>query len=390
MALSPLPFQDPLGDVPFLNLRVELNNPIDGVAAVFRHFLPNGVAGDEERDVKLNIVELSGGLINRLFRVSHHHQSTDGPYAAALVRLHKTELPEVFDRDRELRIIRFLASHGLFGQIYGRFENGICYRYQNGEPLTVDQVAQPDIAIVIARTLAHVHAVSRPLVVSEAERTGDCIRRWFNLICSPDFKCLDPFANQRVKEAFPNLNSIREEFEVVWSECQAMMPADHPLVVCHNDLIPANMILSDSSSSEPDIRIIDYEFAGIGHQAQEIGYFMSEFVGMDIGEDRYPDLQFQLNFITEYLKSWYSFTQKGERAVNDDEVWNMYVRATKYSQLRHFACLAGTIAIASRDASYSNNVESLGGHDAIWYVLQNWSWYQRKKEQLQRLDLKPE
>ena len=50
-----------------------------------------------------------------------------------------------------------------------------------------------------------------------------------------------------------------------------------PIVMCHNDLLLANVILDPSRSH---VVFIDYEYAGLNYQAFDIGNHFAEFAGL--------------------------------------------------------------------------------------------------------------
>jgi thiamine kinase-like enzyme len=56
---------------------------------------------------------------------------------------------------------------------------------------------------------------------------------------------------------------------------RALRGQTEPLVACHNDLVPAN-VLDDGDR----VRIIDYEYAGVGEASSDLGYLAAE-AGLD-------------------------------------------------------------------------------------------------------------
>lgn len=91
--------------------------------------------------------------------------------------------------------------------------------------------------------------------------------------------------------------------------------AKSPVVFCHNDLLLKNIIYhKDHQSSGGDdhhagdrmgVTFIDFEYADFNFQAFDISNHFCEFAGVDdYDPSKYPDVEFQLKWLRNYLKNW--------------------------------------------------------------------------------------
>lgn len=93
---------------------------------------------------------------------------------------------------------------------------------------------------------------------------------------------------EKVIELYPDKNSFEEASafllppQLLLEEFRGLVkalknvPLTAPPVLCHLDLHPRNIILSDFDGS---LHFIDYEFAGFDYLESDIGGFLSECLG---------------------------------------------------------------------------------------------------------------
>lgn len=89
--------------------------------------------------------------------------------------------------------------------------------------------------------------------------------------------CFFPFSNFdyfcRFENEFGGVESLQSELEDLK---QHLSKLGSPVVMCHNDLLLANVILDPSHDK---VTFIDYEYAGMNYQAFDIGNHFAEFAG---------------------------------------------------------------------------------------------------------------
>eukprot|EP00003_Mantamonas_plastica_P021981 TRINITY_DN3648_c0_g2_i1.p1 TRINITY_DN3648_c0_g2~~TRINITY_DN3648_c0_g2_i1.p1 ORF type:complete len:234 (+),score=84.59 TRINITY_DN3648_c0_g2_i1:73-774(+) len=98
----------------------------------------------------------------------------------------------------------------------------------------------------------------------------------------------------------------------------------------HNDLLNGNIVYDEQTDS---VMFIDFEYANWAHPAFDIANHFCEFCGFEDNYDLYPEKEFQMTFITEYLRGY-----KGDDEYSPDqeelELWYRMVNA--YALLSHF------------------------------------------------------
>lgn len=73
---------------------------------------------------------------------------------------------------------------------------------------------------------------------------------------------------------------------------------DSPIVFSHNDLLYGNVILDDEKK---EANFIDYEYGCYAFRGFDIGNHFNEFAGFECDYDRYPTLDFQMDWFDRYL-----------------------------------------------------------------------------------------
>lgn len=104
-----------------------------------------------------------------------------------------------------------------------------------------------------------------------------------------------------------------------------------PILFCHNDLLPGNVIYTESQNK---VTFIDYEYAEVNFQAFDIGNHFAEFPGIGsnnkIDYTKYPSRDYQLNWIRAYLEEY------KETEVTKEDVEELYKQVNKFALASHF------------------------------------------------------
>lgn len=104
---------------------------------------------------------------------------------------------------------------------------------------------------------------------------------------------------------------------------------DSPLRMCHNDLLPLNLLLNKKEGS---VKFIDYEYACYNSRGFDVGNYFCEFAGFDLDYSRYPPRKTQIKFIEAYLGSIYGHSGPFD-AEEVDHIWR---EANEWSLFSHF------------------------------------------------------
>jgi thiamine kinase-like enzyme len=121
-------------------------------------------------------------------------------------------------------------------------------RFIDGEPVSDAAVRQPEMLRRIARALHRVHAAG---VIGAAFSA---------------FRVVEAYAETAVAQGVP-LPDAYERAQTVAREIEGALAVDEPCF-CHNDLLNANFI-----DDGQQIRIVDWEYAGMGDRFFDFGNF---------------------------------------------------------------------------------------------------------------------
>lgn len=131
----------------------------------------------------------------------------------------------------------------------------------------------------------------------------------------------------RVIATLPTKAKFREEFDELY---EALIATKSPVLFCHNDLLPGNVVYTENQEK---VTFIDYEYAEPNFQAFDIGNHFAEFPGVSgdgIDYTKYPSREYQLDWIRAYLEEY------KETDVTDDEVEELYKHVNKFALSSHF------------------------------------------------------
>ncbi|KAF2353243.1 Protein kinase-like domain [Trinorchestia longiramus] len=226
------------------------------------------------------------GISNQLVGVWPADESMDHQI---LVRVYGNKTELFIDRSAEKHNIQLLYSQGCGPALLGCFQNGLCYSYTIGIPLTTSTVSKEDISTATITHLAELHSIEldessdEPVLFPKA-------RRFLNLL--PDLKTVKHFSRV-VDEGYSNdyLQGELAEVELVVKSLEC------PITLCHNDLLLANIIWNEKDNK---IRFIDFEYAAPNYQPYDIANHFCEYAGVDdVDYSRYPTMEYQVQWISK-------------------------------------------------------------------------------------------
>lgn len=193
----------------------------------------------------------------------------------------------LIDRTAEKRNIKFLHEHGLAPKLYATFINGLVYEFVPGCTLNNTTLQDPKIWRLVAKNMANMHKLPINLCGVGEGKVEPMLKtkslRFLSLI--PD-RFTDPVKDQRVKATLPTKDGFISEFHNLY---EILEKTKSPILFCHNDLLPGNVIYTEDNNS---VTFIDYEYAEPNFQAFDIGNHFAEFpgIGSNSGIDysKYP------------------------------------------------------------------------------------------------------
>ncbi|KAI0563246.1 Choline/ethanolamine kinase [Gracilaria domingensis] len=235
----------------------------------------------------LVIKQISGGITNRIFKVSH--ASDDG--TAVLLRIFggaDVFTPE--QRAKENEIFAQLARTEIAPALHAVFGNGRVEQFFDSRPITLDEMTTDVVCFGVAQAMARLHSF-RPTGISDEVRVWDDIDAWSNEALKLSKKGLTA-AQINVEKGLEWVEIVRARLE---KRCS-------PVVYAHNDLLCGNILLSPQN----EVRIVDFEYSSFNYRGFDIANFFSECMGGTIDgrvhPEKYPGLEFRTKFCETYLK----------------------------------------------------------------------------------------
>jgi thiamine kinase-like enzyme len=191
----------------------------------------------------LAIERVAGGISNHNFAV----RVGDTAYFARLCQ----ERPLLgIDRRNEVACQLAASGLGIAPDVIYHEEGLLVTRYVTGKTLCAADMSDPDVSGRLVALLAKLHG-------AWDELTGEII-----YFCP--FQTVRTYARTaaRLKAALPgDLNALLEDARQLSRRIAPFRP-----VLCHNDLLPANLI-----DDGRQLWLVDWEYAGAGHRLFDLG-----------------------------------------------------------------------------------------------------------------------
>jgi thiamine kinase-like enzyme len=204
----------------------------------------------------IEITPLPGGITNQNYLV----RDGTARYVARLCR----PLPLLgIDRRNEVACQEAAARLGLGPELVHRDDGILVSRYLPGRTLAADDLREPAMIGRVARLLRRLH---------DADGT---ITGHFLYFCP--FQTIRTYATTAMSlgARLPtNLSALLEDARVLSRRVGPFRPT-----LCHNDLLPANLIDVDGR-----LWLVDWEYAGMGHPLFDLAG-VSVNAGLDRGDD---------------------------------------------------------------------------------------------------------
>lgn len=209
--------------------------------------------------VEGDAVHLDGGFTNRILRA----RMGGADYVVRLAGKDTRALG--IDRDAEREATAAAARVGIGPEVAAFLpdEDVLVTRYIEGRALRAEELSEPDLLADVAESLKTVHR-------------GPRLRARF----SP-FRIVDVYRATAEEhgvsagERYDRAHALAGKIEAV------MVGPDHAPVLCHDDLLPANLIHDGQR-----VRIVDWEYAGMGDRFFDLGN-LSVNAGLDEGDDEW-------------------------------------------------------------------------------------------------------
>ncbi|KAL5007712.1 hypothetical protein ScPMuIL_016518 [Solemya velum] len=302
-------------DVKQLDITIHESALVEGTLGLIKQLRP------QWQDVQTKI--FTEGITNKLVGCYERGKFEE---EVVLVRIYglKTEL--FIDRDVEKENIAALSKQGLSAPLFAVFNNGIAYGFVYGSTLDEKTVRDPTIQRLIAKEMCRLHTSKN---LEEKHEPGLYSKMTnFLELCPDSFN--DPDLQKRFVAEVKSKSELLEEFELLKSHTEKL---NCPVVFSHNDLLLKNIIYNKKTES---VSFIDLEYAMFNYQPFDIADHFCEYAGVDtVDYSLYPEHEYQLSWLRNYLESWNEMTNCKE-TVTDLAVERLYVQVNKFALLAHF------------------------------------------------------
>jgi thiamine kinase-like enzyme len=201
---------------------------------------------------------LSGGITNRNYVVRF-----GGTDHVVRVAGRDTALLGI-DRAVERDATQAASQHGIAPEVTAFLEDVGCLvtRFVPGAPATADQVREPAVLARIAAALRIIHA-------------GDALASRFDA-----FEIVETYRATTLQRG-GSIPDAYDDAAAIAVEIRSLLTGpDHDPVPCHDDLLPANLLLDGDH-----VRIVDWEYAGTGDRFFDLAN-LAVNNGFDAGDER--------------------------------------------------------------------------------------------------------
>lgn len=226
------------------------------------------------------------GLTNKLVG-GWHEDKRD----MVLVRIYGEDTEKFIDRDSEKENMKKMEESGCGSKLYAAFKNGLSYEFVHGKTLQLEMLFDPKVYREVAKSVAMLHKIK-----IEAKSVGmwSFLEKLIKLY--PDH-----FTDAKKQEQFKGhlLSPTQLKKEVAYLR-ERLAGIKSPVVFCHNDAMPANMVLKEDST----IALIDMEYGGPNYAAYDLANLFNEYIGCDEFLDykrNYPNECLMKDWISSYL-----------------------------------------------------------------------------------------
>ncbi|RMY88655.1 hypothetical protein D0862_10394 [Hortaea werneckii] len=302
----------------------------------------------------ITVQRLSGALTNAVYVVSppsdlppRDGQDENGnskpkprkPPPKLLLRIYGPQVEHLIDRDAELAILRRLARKHIGPRLLGTFANGRFEEYFHAQPLTPEELRNPDTSRQIAKRMRELHEGiellpkerdSGPFVWLNWDKWVDRVERVVSWL-DEQVMMLEPGAKPSGQEAWKRRGyicgmpwkSFRRTVEKyrTWLEQQygGVDKVKDRLVFAHNDTQYGNILRMMPTGESPlllpanthkQLVVIDFEYSNANCPGQEFANHFSEWTYNYHDERkpyvcntaRYPTPEEQDRFVRAYIR----------------------------------------------------------------------------------------
>lgn len=290
------------------------------------------------KDDKIDFIRFTDGITNTLLKVVRKLSGLsvyEIDEEAILLRAYGPGTELIIDREQEAQNHEMLMRYNLAPELLARFKNGMLYRFIQGSIPSPAELRKQEIWHAVARRLAEWHAV----VPCTKEATGKSSHETYCCEHTTSISSSGLIPKATVSQAGnpePNLWTVlqkwvyalptetleeKERQKILQREIDRLIPefinrpglGNNSLVFAHCDLLCGNIIILPQSNLNANatltVSFIDYEYATPSPAAFDIANHFAEWGGFDCDYHQLPTQSQRLDFIREYICSYYKHLQ---------------------------------------------------------------------------------
>ncbi|CAH8615567.1 unnamed protein product [Schistosoma bovis] len=306
-------------NIPIFNITIHGINDHVNVQKLITFLLP-------EYETKNIVVKvLNKGYSNQLILIDHKKQysASLSSIPSLIIRIYGNLTTSLIDRTNEMKYMKVVGKFKDFQQLYGIFNNGFVYSYIDGCDISLEKLYDIKYGKLIAEKLAQLHCLSIDEFIQQQNKKFNPESQLFPTLFKWINRLDDEFINlsrklKKYESIFPSKSYIFNE--VIKLKDQYLNSPISKVVLCHNDLNAANIILAPDENS---VHLIDMEYCDLNYAAYDIGNHFCEFTGpYAIEFKRYPSIEYQKEWINIYLTAYYQYSNSKSDLHYNELQWN--------------------------------------------------------------------
>ncbi|CAI2732744.1 unnamed protein product [Schistosoma spindalis] len=278
---------------------------------------------------------LNKGYSNQLIFIDNKQYSISlTGIPSLLIRIYGHLTTSLIDRTNEMKYIKIVRKLKGYQQLYGIFNNGYVYSYIDGCDISLEKLYDIKYGRLIAEKLAQLHCLPidefiqiENKIIKPESQIFSTLLKWINRLNDEFIHSLRK--RNKYESIFPSKSYVLNE--VMKLKDQYLYNPISKVVLCHNDMNAANIILAPDENS---VHLIDMEYCDLNYAAYDIGNHFCEFTGPYALEfKRYPSIEYQKEWIIIYLTAYYQYSQSKLQ-------WNNYQEDDINQWIKEINCFA--------------------------------------------------
>lgn len=355
-------------------------------AEAVRAICHSRVPGWSELDPSIiEIDQLCEGLSNQNFRVHLGEEPPRGTIPCVLFRIYGKDVETLYDGKLEMRIVETLSRYQIAPKIFASGDGWRIEEWHFSVPLPNRSMRNPSIFVQVAAQLARLHKISTRHdfpedILSLRPMSFERLDTWANGCTRAAASFTHPGSVQHVKSLDMEAMLAEREWlrEYVVADDPKIKGSGLDVVFSHWDSQENNIL-----QTQYGLRLIDFEYAGMEHQAFDIASYFIECT-IDYLVDKHPYYKVRLSdypseweqrlFCSIYLSEYFETTVLPD----DVSVSVLLERVQRFTLMSHLLWALWSVIRAPQAPTFSS-------FDYLTYAESRWFMYKwRKRELLQR------